>query len=312
MFQKQLKIALNELILQNEEKEERAAELVLANKELAFQNEEKEKREAELLLTNKELSFQIEENAKRTNELILAYKELESFNYISSHDLQEPLRKIQVFTSRLLTDEEQHLSEKVESNLLRIKDAAHRMQTLLIDLLAYSNTNTPLHKFEDLDLNEITEKVIHGLKGRIKEKQAIIELDNLPVVNGIKFQLQQLMYNLVDNALKFSKPGIPPHIIISGSLVPGNIINSKFLAEKKYHHIRIIDNGTGFEPKYNEHIFEVFRQLHYNPTLTGTGIGLAIVKKIVDKHSGEIIASGKLNEGVKIDIYIPSGRIEQL
>ena len=308
MFQKQLKIALNELILQNEEKEKRAAELVLANKELAFQNEEKAKREAELLLTNKELSFQIEENAKRTNELILAYKELESFNYISSHDLQEPLRKIQVFTSRLLTDEEQHLSEKVESNLLRIKDAALRMQTLLIDLLAYSNTNTPLHKFEDSDLNEITGKVIHGLKGRIKEKQAIIELDNLPVVNGIKFQLQQLMYNLVDNSLKFSKPGIPPHITISGSLVPGNIINSKFLAEKEYHHIRIIDNGIGFEPKYNEHIFEVFRQLHYNPTLTGTGIGLAIVKKIVNKHSGEIIASGKLNEGVKIDIYIPSGR----
>ena len=309
MFQKQLKIALTELILQNEEKEKRAAELVLANKELAFQNDEKEKRAAELLLANRELSYQNEEKAKRTAELILAYKELESFNYISSHDLQEPLRKIQVFTSRLLTDEEQNLSEKGESYLLRIKEAALRMQTLLIDLLAYSNTNTPLHKFEDSDLNEITEKVIHGLKGKIEEKQAIIDMKNLPVVNGIKFQLQQLMHNLIDNSLKFSKPGIPPHISISGSLVPGNIINSKFLAEKKYYHIRIIDNGIGFEPKFNEHIFEVFKQIHYDPTLTGTGIGLAIVKKIVEKHSGEIFASGKLNEGVTIDIYIPSGRI---
>src|SRR5690606_23427981 len=134
----ELVLANKELLFQNDEKERRAAELVIANNELAFQNKEKENRAAELVLANKELLFLNEEKEKRAAELKLAYKELESFNYISSHDLQEPLRKIQVFTSRLIADEQQNLTEKGNRYVKRIKDAALRMQMLLIDLLAYS------------------------------------------------------------------------------------------------------------------------------------------------------------------------------
>jgi len=307
----ELVLANKELLFQNDEKERRAAELVIANNELAFQNKEKENRAAELVLANKELLFLNEEKEKRAAELKLAYKELESFNYISSHDLQEPLRKIQVFTSRLIADEEQNLSEKGTRYVQRIKEAALRMQMLLIDLLAYSNTNTSLHEYEETDFNTISEKVIAQLRNRIEEKQAIVELKNLPVVNGIKFQLKQLIHNLVDNALKSSKPGIPPRISIEGTLIPAGVCNSKLSVEKKYFHIQVIDNGIGFEPKYNEHIFEVFKQVHYNPTLTGSGIGLAIVKKIVQNHGGEITACGKLNEGVTFDIYLPAKELSE-
>src|ERR1700709_2768727 len=151
----ELIIANKELAFQNIEKEKRAAELTIANEELVFQNEEKEKRAAELIIANKELAFQNEEKEKRAAELVIANKELESFTYISSHDLQEPLRKIQTFATRILEKEEQKLSENGKDNFKRMQDAAKRMQTLINDLLAYSRTSSTDRKFETTDLNKI-------------------------------------------------------------------------------------------------------------------------------------------------------------
>jgi light-regulated signal transduction histidine kinase (bacteriophytochrome) len=320
----ELSIANKELVFQNEEKEKRAAELIIANKELAFQNEEKEKRAAELSIANKELAFQNEEKEKRAAELIIANKELLAFTYISSHDLQEPLRKIQTFVTIILENEDKNLSDKGKYNFQRMQLAAQRMQQLIDDLLAFSRINTTDHKFKKTDLNVIIEEVKTELKETIQEKQATIEAKDICELNMIPFQFRQLMYNLISNALKFSKTDVPLHIIINSNIVKGSTLNNDWLAmhpatnetdtgirerfspEKNYCHISITDNGIGFEPHFSERIFGVFQKLHSKEVYKGTGIGLAIVKKIVENHKGLIWATGKLNKGARFDIYIPA------
>jgi signal transduction histidine kinase len=303
----ELGIANKELIFQNEEKEKRAAELIIANKELAFQNKEKEKRAAELGIANKELAFQNEEKEKRAAELIIANKELLAFTYISSHDLQEPLRKIQTFVSIILENENSNLSESGKSNFQRMQSAAGRMQQLIDDLLAFSRISTTELKFEKIDLNTIIDEVKNELKDSIQEKHATIEAIEICSANIIAFQFRQLMYNLISNALKFSSPDRPSHIIIKSSIVNGSKLNNERLSpEKKYCHITVNDNGIGFEPRFNERIFGVFQKLHGKEVYAGTGIGLAIVKKIVENHNGIISATGELNKGAQFDIYIPA------
>ena len=303
----ELSIANKELVFQNEEKEKRAAELSIANKELAFQNEEKEKRAAELIIANKELAFQNEEKEKRAAELSIANKELLAFTYISSHDLQEPLRKIQTFVTIILENENENLSDKGKYNFQRMQLAAGRMQQLIDDLLAFSRINTTDHKFEKTDLNFIIEEVKNELRDTIQEKHATIEATEICDVNIIPFQFRQLMYNLISNALKFSKPDIPSHIIIKSNIVKGSELDSPdFSPEKKYCHITVTDNGIGFEPHFSERIFGVFQKLHSKEVYEGTGIGLAIVKKIVENHKGHITATGELNKGAAFDIYIPA------
>ena len=303
----ELSIANKELAFQNDEKEKRAAELIIANKELVFQNEEKEKRAAELIIANKELAFQNEEKEKRAAELSIANKELLAFTYISSHDLQEPLRKIQTFVSVILENENKNLSDNGKYNFQRMQLAAKRMQQLIDDLLAFSRINTIDHKFEKTELNIIIEEVKTELKDTIQEKHATIEATELCPVNIITFQFRQLMYNLISNALKFSNPDIPSHITIKSRIVKGSKLNIEKLSPKKnYCHITVKDNGIGFEPHFSERIFEVFQKLHGKDIYEGTGIGLAIVKKIVENHNGIIIATSELNKGAQFDIYIPA------
>ena len=303
----ELIIANTELAFQNKEKEKRAAELIIANKELAFQNEEKEKRAAELIIANKELAFQNEEKEKRAAELIIANKELLAFTYISSHDLQEPLRKIQTFVTIILENENKNLSEKGKYNFQRMQLAAGRMQQLIDDLLAFSRINTTDHQFEKTDLNLIIEEVKNELRDTMQEKHASIEVKEICPANIIPFQFRQLMYNLISNALKFSNPDIPAHIIVNSSIVNGgDPDNQYFSPEKKYCHITVKDNGIGFEPHFNERIFGVFQKLHSKEVYAGTGIGLAIVKKIVENHKGIITATSELNKGATFDIYIPA------
>ncbi len=302
----ELIIANKELVFQNDEKEKRAAELGVANKELAFQNEEKEKRAAELIIANKELAFQNEEKEKRAAELIIANKELLAFTYISSHDLQEPLRKIQTFVTIILENENEALSEEGKYNFKRMQLAAGRMQLLIDDLLSFSRINTTDHKFERTDLNIIIEEVKTELKDTIYDKKATMESTELSSVNIIPFQFRQLMYNLISNAFKFSKPGVPSHIIIkSGSVQGSKLNNEKLSPDKNYCHITVTDNGIGFEPHFSERIFEVFQKLHSREIYEGTGIGLAIVKKIVENHNGIITASSELSKGATFNIYIP-------
>ncbi len=303
----ELVIANAELAFQNQEKENRAAELIIANTELKFQNQEKENRAAELVIANKELAFQNTEKEKRATELMIANKELESFNFISNHDLQEPLRKIQAFSSRILSEEYENLSVKGKYYFERTRLSALHMQNLLNDLLAYSRTNVKERKFEKSDLNKIIGEVMIALKGELKEKEATIEIGDLCEVNIIQFQFRQLLQNLIANSLKFSKPELPSHIIISCDHIKyDKSRDEKLPFTGNYNHIRITDNGIGFNPEYKEKIFEIFQRLHNKDDYEGTGIGLTIAKKIVENHNGYITATGELNNGCTFDIFIPA------
>lgn len=298
----ELLIANAELTFQNIEKEKRAAELVIANTELAYQNQEKENLAAELLIANAELTFQNIEKEKRAAELILANKELEAFTYISSHHLQEPLRKIQVFSDRISTDEHHNLSEKGKYYFERIEVSASHMQALINDLLNYSRTSVTEKKFENLNINDIINKSLENLQKEIQLKNAIIEVSGDCKAYIIASQFEQLVHNLISNSLKFSKKGEIPRIIIKSFYTKPKTKN-KTTAD--YCHITISDNGIGFDSQFESRVFEMFQQLNNKADYKGTGIGLAIVKKIIENHNGIITATGKLNHGAKFDIYIP-------
>jgi len=258
-----------------------------------------EERTMELELANKTLE-------EKNSELKKMNTELEAFAYVSSHDLQEPLRKIQTFSKRILETEDQNLSEKGKDYFSRMQKAASRMQKLIEDLLAFSHLNIAERKFEMTNLNTIIDEVKNEFKETIEEKNATLEVNRLGEVNLIPFQFHQLMHNLVSNALKFSKPGVPPQIIITSEIEKGNKLKEEKLSpERIYCHISVSDNGIGFDPQYKERIFEVFQKLHSKDEYIGTGIGLAIVKKVAENHNGIITATSKLNKGSTFNIYIP-------
>ncbi len=302
----ELIIANGELAFQIGEKEKRAAELIIANVELDFQNKEKGKRAAELIVANEELAFQNKEKEKRAAELITLNEGLEAFSYVSSHDLQEPLRKIQILSSRLLDVESDTLSLKAKEYLVRMQSAASRMRSLINDLLEFSRLNVAERKFEETDLTKIVEEVKNELKEVIEERKVVIEATDLCTLRIIPFQFRQIMHNLISNALKFSKPGVSPHITITSSIDIGLKFNEpKLSAQMQYYRIAVSDNGIGFDPEHKDRIFEVFQRLHGTAQYAGTGIGLAIVKRAVDNHNGFITATGTLNMGATFSIYIP-------
>jgi PAS domain S-box-containing protein len=252
------------------------------------------------------LKLNAEQLELKNRELQKINTELQSFAYVSSHDLQEPLRKIQTFASRILSKEMQTLSETGKDYFKRMQEAAGRMQTLIQDLLAYSRTNTTDRVFENVDLADIVNEVKMDIKETNTEKDAVIEVGQMCEINIIPFQFRQLLYNLLGNAIKFSRPGIKPHVRVESEMVKGNTVNKvSLLPQKNYCHISITDNGIGFDPQYKDRIFEVFQRLHGNEEYSGTGIGLAIVKKIVENHHGAITATGELNKGAIFDIYLP-------
>jgi len=245
--------------------------------------------------------------ASKNAELVKLNKELQVFAYISSHDLQGPLRKIQIHLSQLIEKEGKNLSEKGKNTMVRVQDAAKRMQTLIQDLLAYAQTNSTERKFENIDLKTIIDQVKGDLKEELRSKHATLETTDLNEVYVIHFQFRQLLYNLIGNALKFSNPDQPPHIIIKSFVAKGSEFkNVKLSPQKKYCHISIADNGIGFEEEFSEKIFEIFYRLHTETEYKGTGIGLAIVKKIVENHGGIITADSTFNKGTTFDIYIPA------
>jgi PAS domain S-box-containing protein len=243
----------------------------------------------------------------KNKELEAKNQELASFAYVSSHDLQEPLRKIQTFASRIVEMEDNRLSERGRDYFIRMQNAALRMQTLIEDLLTYSRTNTAEQKFEKTDLNRILEEVQHDLKEMIDEKKAIIEAEALPTLNAIPFQISQLFTNIVSNALKFSRPDVTPHLGITVKKVKGSLIQHPHAdANKTYYQICFADNGIGFDPEHRYKIFEVFQRLHGRSEYSGTGIGLAICKKIADNHDGLITADSLPDQGASFYIYLPT------
>ena len=255
---------------------------------------------------NRELILQNDETVKRSAELLIVNKELEAFTYICSHDLQEPLRKIQILSDRILQKENHNLSVAGKQYFEHMQNAANRMQILIEDLLDFSRLSTTDIQFEKTDFTQIIEQIKTELKETIEEKKAVIDVADMCDLKVIRFQFRQLFQNLISNSLKFSRPGIAPHIIIKSSMVPSADLQMGIvIPEKEYCHIMVSDNGIGFKPEYNEKIFELFQQLHNKDTYKGTGIGLAIIKKIVNNHKGFISAEGKLGEGATFHIYIP-------
>lgn len=239
-------------------------------------------------------------------ELTKMNEELSSFAYVSSHDLQEPLRKIQMFSKRIMEKEINVLSEEGRDFFLRMDMAASRMQLLINDLLTYSRTNTSQKHFERTNLNELITEVKQELYEKIISTGTIIEAEPLPELYIIPFQFKQLFTNLFANSIKFARPGIPPYIKIKCARVQGHTIGQQAAnAAQQYWHLSVADNGTGFDPVYNEQIFGLFQRLHGRKEYEGTGIGLAIAKKVVENHNGVITAEGKEEEGATIHIYLP-------
>ncbi|GGG58297.1 ATP-binding protein [Bizionia arctica] len=244
---------------------------------------------------------------KSNLELRRSNAELESFNRVASHDLQEPLRKIQLFISRIEDKESENFSSKGIEYFQKVKNAGIRMQSLIQNLLAYSRIDSSRTDFETIDLNLVQEKVLEDLATNIQVANAIIKLDDLPGIKGVFFQMEQLFANLISNALKYKSTIDTPIIEITSKKIaaidlPENVIRTN----KYYYKITFTDNGIGFDEKYADKIFEVFQRLHQKTEYSGTGIGLAICKKIVENHNGFMYAKGKLGEGAQFIVYLPA------
>jgi hypothetical protein len=250
-------------------------------------------------------TLELEENNK---ELKYINSELESFNNIVSHDLQEPLRKIQMFISRVEEKEFDGLSQQGRDYFSKIRIAANRMQTLLIDLVNYSRTIKGDIVFVETDLNKIISDTIQDLTTNIEEKSAIIHIGQLPIIKAIPFQLKQLFINLVSNSLKYSQEGNIPQINITSEVITEEEVSKYEIINKEdYYKIVVEDNGIGFKQEYAEKIFLLFKRLETDPKYSGTGLGLAICSRIVENHKGFIKVKSEPNRGSKFYIFLPKG-----
>lgn len=237
-------------------------------------------------------------------ELQRSNKELESFTYIASHDLQEPLRKIKMFIQLLNKSKDD--TEAREKYLEKITHATTRMSQLIQSVLDYSRLSTPVEKMEPVDLNDILKQVKSDFELLIEEKKAVVESDELPVVSGVPVQLSQLFANLISNALKFSTDS--PVIQIKAAVVQGKAISQRpdLKPKAKYTELKFIDNGIGFDPQFSDKIFMLFQRLHGRSEYSGTGVGLSIVKKIAERHNGFITVNSEIGKGATFAVYLPA------
>ena len=270
--------------------------------------------------SHKEERLELEKAVKRrtkqlefkNDELSAVNKDLEAFNYVSSHDLQEPLRKIQNFTSLILKDKELKISREGSTHLKKLRETAKRMQSLIEDLLTYSRTKRGERNFETEKIANVIQSVRNDLSELIAKQKAVITVDVSGEAEIIKFQFRQLFHNLFTNSIKFASPKRKLRITIGSHVAKGSRLKFRPLSpDVKYCHITFTDNGIGFEPQYKDRIFEVFQRLHTMVEYTGTGIGLSICKRIVENHNGFITATGELNKGAQFDIYIPLSYVQK-
>src|SRR5665647_2567811 len=281
----ELIIANKELGFQNREKEKRADELIIANKELAYQNSEKQKRADELIIANKELAFQNEEKEKRAAELIIVNKELEQFAYVASHDLQEPLRMVASYTQLLERRYKDKLDQDANDFIQYAVDGANRMQKLINDLLDYSRTTSRGKDFTKVDISQVLGQTISNLQQLIIKNNALITNEDLPELKADESQIMRVFQNLIVNAIKFKKKSEIPKIYISCK------------KKNEFYEFAVRDNGIGIEMQYHERVFTIFQRLHSIKDYPGTGIGLSICKRIVERHGGKIWFESKENEG---------------
>jgi light-regulated signal transduction histidine kinase (bacteriophytochrome) len=224
-----------------------------------------------------------------------------SFAYIASHDLQEPLRKIQAFSQRLIEKESDKLSETGKDYFTRITNAAARMDHLIADLLSFSRLNTQEKIFEHINLNEIINYAVHALREDVKSSNAKFIIPDLPEITGIRYQLLQLFECLFSNSIKFAKPDVSPVIEIQyeKSTMPGT-------ENQPAHKISVKDNGIGFLQEYSEKIFGLFQRLHGKSDYPGSGSGLSICRRIAENHGGIITAIGEKNTGATFILFFPA------
>jgi len=321
----ELVIANKELAFQNEEKENRAAELVIANKELAFQNEEKEKRAAELVIANKELAFQNQEKEKRAEELIIANRELKNaeddirklndeleqkviertaqlesvnkelgaFSYSVSHDLRAPIRAINGYTKILVEDYGDKFDEDGTSILHSIINNSKKMGNLIDDLLAFSKLGRKEVTFSLIEMESLVQTVRDDLVAEEGENIPIFKTNPLLPAKGDKSLIKQVWINLISNAIKYSKYKEITIIEISSHQQGREVVYA------------VKDYGAGFDMQYYDKLFGVFQRLHSQEEFEGTGIGLAIVQKIVNRHQGTVWAESVLDKGTTFYFSLP-------
>jgi len=234
-------------------------------------------------------------------------KELQQFVYAASHDLKEPLRKVHLYNSYIADHPSNQLNEKSREYINRSIKAANRMKTLIEDLLIYSRSTGTAENYEAVDLNDIIEEVIHSHKEELSEEKGRVIAKKLPVVHGVSFQLKQLFFNLISNSIKYKHPDRDVVIKINVELVNGaNMVALNLEKNKQYYKISVVDNGIGFNQAYAGRIFEIFQRLNNSSNTKGSGIGLAICKKIVQNLKGGIEATGQPGKGACFAIYFPT------
>jgi signal transduction histidine kinase len=230
--------------------------------------------------------------------------ELSSFTHITSHDMQEPLRKIEFFISIVEERDEDNLSDNGKKYLEKIRQHVGRMRQLFLSMLDFSLANTIDKHIEDVDLNDVLEQTSNALKVYIKDTNAMIECERLPIVRGIRYQLLQLFENIVSNAIKFRRNDLPPEIQITvDHIAPGEHTRRGLKNDVAYYRINFKDNGIGFDPRNAEKVFGIFQRLKSDSY--GVGIGLAICRKIAENHGGLVVAESTPQQGSVFSLYLP-------
>jgi signal transduction histidine kinase len=288
------------------------SQLVLQEKKLiainkSLQNEILDRKASEEKVTelNKKLLSTIEGLEK-------ANKELDRFAFMASHDLQEPLRKIRTFSDRLQVKYKDQLDEDGLLNINRIQKSAVRMEELINDILTFSKLSDQEDLFVKTDLNELVKETLEDLQHTILEKKAELQIGILPKLYVNPRLMKPLFFNLLSNALKYSKKNIAPVIKISAEDYLKEEVNGQAKTPEKYCRIYIKDNGIGFDQQYAEQIFEMFQRLHSQAEYKGNGIGLTLCQQIVEKHHGFISALSKVNEGTTFIVSLPMKQKEKL
>ncbi|HTF16753.1 MAG TPA: ATP-binding protein [Chryseolinea sp.] len=289
----ELVIANRELIYQNQEKEKLASELTAANVELTYQNGEKEKRAAELLVANLELLYQNDEKEKRAGELAVANKELESFSYSVSHDLRAPLRSVHGFARILKDDYGTHMDAEANRVIDKIVKNAKKMGKLLDDLLTFSRLGKKELNKLTIDMHSLVTMLCNETQSEQPGHTTLFMINDLHHALGDSNAIKQAWVNLISNAVKYSKLNEKALIEIGSSMDADEIIYF------------IKDNGAGFDMRYADKLFGVFQRMHTDDKFEGTGVGLAIVHRIISKHGGRVWAEGKVNEGATFYFSLP-------
>lgn len=272
--------------------------LVAINKSLEMEIKERKSSEEKV----KHLNRQLLENIASLEQ---ANKDLDRFAFMASHDLQEPLRKIRMFSDRLALKYNDVMDEDGRTNIQRIHKAAERMQNLITDILTFSKISVDAPSFVSCDMNNLLQEVLADLDEEVKAKNAKVMMEKLPVLTVSPSLIKPLFHNLIGNALKYSKKDTTPVVTITSETTGQLNGKANETNGPKYCRIFIQDNGIGFDQKYAEEIFGMFKRLHHNSEFQGTGIGLALCKKIVEQHKGYISARSKVNEGSTFIISLP-------